>query len=445
MGRYTNIRSTISGSGYYSGQVVYNSSRSYDSFDIGKLIVHGNDSYTNYLPTAASYTPGATLTIQNSGTGGAITITAAGTDKIDGAVNQVASVSLLYGDSAIFTCDGKTNWIMQKNSPTGGTGGTLAGSPGEIAYFATSIPPAGFLEANGAVISRTAYNELFSAIGITYGAGNGSTTFALPDLRGEFIRGLDSGRGVDAGRALGSAQTDMFKSHAHDYDNMQGNGVANSVSDNIATTSDTITPTGYVTGLTGGIETRPRNIALLVCIRYSMSIGVITQLIPTKLSQLTNDIGASPALVSGTTIKTVGGTTVLGSGDIPFPTSLPASDVYQWAKMALAPVSLANGGGYWYDMIPNYAPNRMANGTRYFNTYNIPIMLYINCSLDTGAQRLYVNAFNSGNGLYHFSSNTTPPFVNMTATVSVVIPSGWSYEVNTSLGTATVNTWLELR
>lgn len=77
---------------------------------------------------------------------------------------------------------------------------------GNIAYTARNTAPAGWLKANGAAVSRTAYAALFAAIGTTYGAGDGFNTFNLPDLRGEFIRGWDDGRGVDSGRVLGSSQ-----------------------------------------------------------------------------------------------------------------------------------------------------------------------------------------------------------------------------------------------
>jgi len=77
---------------------------------------------------------------------------------------------------------------------------------GTIAYYAMSSLPLGAMKANGALVSRTAYSRLFAKIGTTHGAGDGSTTFALPDLRGEFVRGWDDGRGVDGGRAFGSAQ-----------------------------------------------------------------------------------------------------------------------------------------------------------------------------------------------------------------------------------------------
>lgn len=89
---------------------------------------------------------------------------------------------------------------------------------GEVAFFARNTAPTGYLKANGAAVSRTAYATLFAAIGTTFGAGDGSTTFNLPDLRGEFIRGWDDGRGVDSGRAFGSYQTDEIKSHKHTTD-----------------------------------------------------------------------------------------------------------------------------------------------------------------------------------------------------------------------------------
>ncbi|WP_256843203.1 tail fiber protein, partial [Rodentibacter rarus] len=74
---------------------------------------------------------------------------------------------------------------------------------GEVAFFARANPPNGWLKANGAAVSRTTYSALFAAIGTTFGAGDGHSTFNLPDLRGEFIRGLDEGRRVDNGRRLG--------------------------------------------------------------------------------------------------------------------------------------------------------------------------------------------------------------------------------------------------
>lgn len=86
---------------------------------------------------------------------------------------------------------------------------------GMVAHFARSTAPAGWLKASGAAVSRVAYADLFAAIGTTFGAGDGFTSFNLPDLRGEFIRGWDDARGVDGGRAFGSAQSGAIQSHTH--------------------------------------------------------------------------------------------------------------------------------------------------------------------------------------------------------------------------------------
>jgi phage-related tail fiber protein len=140
-----------------------------------------------------------------------------------------------------------------------------SGTPaGALQYFAMDTAPTGWLKANGAAISRTTYADLFSAIGTTFGAGNGSTTFNLPDLRGEFIRGWDDGRGVDSGRGFGSFQEDQFKSHNHNITAYAGKRYDNSLSFR----SDRRNSHGWSTGDAGGDETRPRNIALLACIKY---------------------------------------------------------------------------------------------------------------------------------------------------------------------------------
>jgi microcystin-dependent protein len=119
--------------------------------------------------------------------------------------------------------------------------------------------PAGYIKANGAVLNRTTYAWLFAQIGTTYGAGDGSTTFGTPDLRSEFLRGLDDGRGVDTGRVLGSAQSHDFQSHSHQFSVGGSTGGGYTCAGN--PTSDTRTTTA-----TGGSETRPRNVAGYYCI-----------------------------------------------------------------------------------------------------------------------------------------------------------------------------------
>ena len=65
--------------------------------------------------------------------------------------------------------------------------------------------------ADGRAVSRTTYSALFALVGTTYGSGNGSTTFNIPDLRGVVARGWDNGRGLDAGRSFGSYQADAIQ------------------------------------------------------------------------------------------------------------------------------------------------------------------------------------------------------------------------------------------
>jgi len=138
-------------------------------------------------------------------------------------------------------------------------------TPGTVAHFAASSPPAGWLAANGAAVSRTTYAALFNAIGTTFGTGDGSTTFNLPDLRGEFIRGWDNGRGVDSGRAFGSAQGHQMQQHTHAVPIA---GAFTGGSQSFQGDSDSIGQSGAAGGTSNGGENRPRNVALLACIKY---------------------------------------------------------------------------------------------------------------------------------------------------------------------------------
>ena len=112
-----------------------------------------------------------------------------------------------------------TAFVGDGSGLTGVGGGVPAGA---VFHFAMNTCPNGYLKANGAAVSRTTYSTLFTAIGTTFGAGDGSTTFNIPELRGEFIRSLDDGRLVDTGRTLGSTQTGSVESHSHMTDGTNG-------------------------------------------------------------------------------------------------------------------------------------------------------------------------------------------------------------------------------
>lgn len=149
---------------------------------------------------------------------------------------------------------------------------------GQVIFMAGANAPSGFLKCNGQLVSRTTYASLFAVIGTTYGAGDGSTTFAVPDLRGEFIRGWDDGRGADTGRTFGSWQAADNAPHSHGVNDPGhthtffrqdwGAGVQSGSSYTVGapqTTSVNSSTTG-ITINSAGAEGRPRNVALLACI-----------------------------------------------------------------------------------------------------------------------------------------------------------------------------------
>lgn len=131
-------------------------------------------------------------------------------------------------------------------------------------HFGGQTPPAGYLVRDGSAVSRTVYAALFAVCGTIYGAGDGSTTFNLPDGRGVFDRGWDGGRGLDSGRVFGSYQVDMLSSHSHttQVSGSSGTPAVLGVQTNSGSNYGTIT-----TASTGGTETRPKNIAGLPIIR----------------------------------------------------------------------------------------------------------------------------------------------------------------------------------
>jgi len=145
------------------------------------------------------------------------------------------------------------------------TSGTYVPVGAAVPFFGGTVH-VGFLKANGSAVSRTLYAALFAEIGTTYGVGDGSTTFTLPDSRGEFLRGWDDARGIDAGRALGSWQADDFKSHAHAS---SANATPNNTNGgNSGGLYSLLAGLGSTTAATGGTETRPRNLAVQFLIKY---------------------------------------------------------------------------------------------------------------------------------------------------------------------------------
>lgn len=101
---------------------------------------------------------------------------------------------------------------------------TQAVSPGFMQIMTSPIAPAGYLYCNGQAVSRTTYAALYAVIGNRWGAGDGWSTFNLPDMRGVFPRGWDDGRGVDPGRVFASWQENANRWHGHSFSGQTGGG-----------------------------------------------------------------------------------------------------------------------------------------------------------------------------------------------------------------------------
>lgn len=149
--------------------------------------------------------------------------------------------------------------------------------PGSVIEWRSVNVPEGYIENNGSTISRSAYRRIFDAVGTVYGAGDGSTTFQLPDDRGEFKRGLDQGRGRDPRRSLGAHQSDSIRNHEHGMPTSSGrimarDGVGEWViadGDYSKAEAKNDQPVNNETATTGGVkggwdhETRPYNVAVI--------------------------------------------------------------------------------------------------------------------------------------------------------------------------------------
>lgn len=312
------IKLTDGGELQYGGEKVFtyfDRSDSYTLDDTSKLatsralkLLNDVSASVNTSITAGNgLTGGGTLAASRTlalGTPG--TITASSTNAVQAAGHTHAI------DKASLTVAG----VVQLSSATDSTAVNMAATPaavraamqeasqatpiGTIAYFAGDSAPAGWLKANGAQVSRSVYANLFAAISTRFGAGNGSTTFTLPDLRGVFLRGFDDGRGFDGGRVLGSLQNHNLAEHRHATGwriNNTGNEfalvrnnwsgevavTANVSSENVAVIPGDAESYSQAEGISHAAtndryatsrayydaqgETRPTNVALLACIK----------------------------------------------------------------------------------------------------------------------------------------------------------------------------------
>jgi microcystin-dependent protein len=237
---------------------------------------------------------------------------------------------------------------------------------GTIIWYPNTVPPAGYLIADGSVLNRTTYAALFAVVGTTFNRGGEfSTEFRIPDLRGEFVRGFDGGRGIDVGRTFGSFE-DFATARPKKTDQSSrlvenaggGTNIANGTAPNVlgfarvTKTGENLTCNGVDTAgsgwevdqlnvLDGDEETRPRNIALQPCIKW------------TQLSNIANvavDVNALAASKLNITGGTITGTLVTSQNPKFYAFDGPAQSTTGNTQLLIQFSQLAHNVGNGYSL-----------------------------------------------------------------------------------------------
>ena len=219
-------------------------------------------------------------------------------------IQDNAITNALMADNSVGTAEIVNNAVTRDKVTPGGFNPV-----GTVIWYAGSSAPAGYLKCNGDAIANgsgttQSITADFSALYAVVGAN-------LPDLRGEFVRGWDDGKGTDSGRSIRSTQSDQNKQHNHSGSSASSSTASQSITGGIAGISETFNSNGSASGVftkstgnnqggtpsqhsdhgncgsvaldashshttttslsianEGGNETRPRNVALLACIKY---------------------------------------------------------------------------------------------------------------------------------------------------------------------------------
>ena len=249
------------------------------TIDWGNLLVKGN------------FTVNGTTSLQGVSAGttsvGALTSTSLSTPTI-GSTSFTGTVAMgtlsasklpVLNSNKVWISSGVTDTVLEyiKNLSSDAQTqiNTLAPPTGTIIMFAGSSCPTGYLSLDGSSVSRTTYSALFALTSTTYGSGDGSTTFGLPNTQGVFVRGSGSQTisSISYTGTRGTSEADQFQGHYHDFTNsIQYNAGGFSAGGGAGgNTLSQATGNAITNGTNGtprtGSETRPANIVLLYCVK----------------------------------------------------------------------------------------------------------------------------------------------------------------------------------
>lgn len=287
------------------------------STEVGKLHLVDTTagSVTVTLPSAVLYAD-KTIVFEKTASTGTISIQAASGDVIYAPTSSGTSYQMKYQGEWAVLAPAAGSWRVITSRPVTGSitadllSSSISGSfmrAGMVTVWPVDgTLPSGYLDADGSAISRTTYAELFAIYGTKYGAGDGSTTFNVPDYRGEFLRGWANGSSNDPDRAsrtnrgdgttgdvVGTKQASELKTHTHTAtasttvtvtpsaaSNFLADGGSTQAGSGTAidlplpvTANTSAATTVTVNNYSGTTETRPRNVAVRWVIFAGQSIA----------------------------------------------------------------------------------------------------------------------------------------------------------------------------
>jgi len=273
---------------YAANAASYTDSGIADAYSL--VSMNTNDTVTIYANgTIVSFKAGATNTGNSTL---AISGLAAKAIKKDGFASNLVAGDIVAGRvySAFYSLSDDAFEISEYVTSASGGGSSVPA--GFQSTWPTDTVPAGYLERDGSAINRVTYAALFAEIGVDYGNGNGTTTFNIPDMRGEVERGWDHGAGNDpdsasrtdrgdgtTGDNVGTKQLSEFGAHYH-HQGLVADPNAPSLTTRYGIEDTGINATHYDTGSTfggdwaaststeGGNETRGRNVYSMFIIKY---------------------------------------------------------------------------------------------------------------------------------------------------------------------------------
>lgn len=225
--------------------------------------------YVSFRVNAVN-TSAVTLNVNSVGAKPLVKFTSSGEVALTGAELQAGAIYEAIYSEALSGATGA--WLLLNPTPP------ATELPGFIKSFGGVNVPNGYLSCDGTAVSRTTYAQLFTAVGTAWGIGNGTTTFNVPDLRDDFVRG------ASPTLTVGTKQTDDIKAHTHvvtdpghahfqfntptyQTDNDRGTGSSLFSLDTFDTHATFPNFTGITIQNFGGTETRPRNGVVLFVIK----------------------------------------------------------------------------------------------------------------------------------------------------------------------------------